>query len=128
MMKRVNYLLILLTVSLSACAQQDQKITNLPNTSKTMNKVVKTDEEWKKQLTPEQYRIARKKGTEYAFTGEYYNNHEKGMYYCACCGNPLFSSDTKFDSGTGWPSFWAPADKEDVNINRDSSLGMVREE
>lgn len=69
------------------------------------DKVIKTDEEWKKELTPEQFQVARKAGTEPAFTGKYWNSKEKGTYACACCGQPLFTSDTKFDSGTGWPSF-----------------------
>ena len=71
--------------------------------------ITKTDEEWRKQLTPEQYEVARRKGTEPAFTGKYWDNHETGMYRCACCGTPLFDSETKFDSGTGWPSFTSPA-------------------
>ena len=78
-------------------------------------KVIKSDAEWKEQLTPEQYAVARKGGTERAFTGKYYKLHDKGMYQCACCGNPLFSSDTKFESGTGWPSFWQPIRKEAVH-------------
>jgi peptide-methionine (R)-S-oxide reductase len=91
-------------------------------------KIVKTDEEWKKQLTPEQYAVARKKGTERAFTGKYYNSHEKGVYRCACCGNELFNSDTKYESGTGWPSFWAPVGQENVSTETDSALGMSRTE
>src|SRR5580693_8617868 len=91
-------------------------------------KIIKTDEEWKKQLTPEQYAVARKKGTERAFTGKYYNSHEKGMYRCACCGNELFSSDTKYESGTGWPSFWAPVAEENVSTETDSAFGMSRTE
>src|SRR5262245_51209276 len=79
-----------------------------------VEKVKKTEEEWKKQLTPEQFQVTRKKGTERAFSGEYWNNHEKGVYRCVCCGNDLFNSDTKFESGTGWPSFWKPVAKENV--------------
>ena len=94
----------------------------------TTEKVVKTDEEWRKQLTPEQYQVTRKKGTEMAFTGKYYKNHEKGMYRCICCGNALFTSDTKFESGTGWPSFWAPIAKENVEEETDSTYGMTRTE
>jgi peptide-methionine (R)-S-oxide reductase len=94
----------------------------------TTEKVVKTDEEWQRQLTPLAYSITRKKGTEPAFTGKYYNNHEKGLYRCICCGNALFSSDTKFESGTGWPSFWAPIAKENVAEETDSSYGMSRTE
>jgi len=89
-------------------------------------KVVKTDEEWKQVLTPEQFEVARNKGTEPAFTGKYWNNHEKGIYRCVCCGNALFSSDTKFESGTGWPSFWAPIAPENIRTETDLTLGMVR--
>ncbi len=77
-------------------------------------KITKTDAEWKKDLTDEQFSVARKKGTERAFTGQYWDNHEKGMYRCVCCGTELFSSDTKFDSGTGWPSFWKPISSANV--------------
>jgi len=93
-----------------------------------MEKIVKSDEEWKKQLTPEQYYVARQKGTEPAFTGKYWNNHEKGVYRCACCGTELFRSDTKFESGTGWPSFSEPVQEENVRTETDSSHGMVRTE
>jgi len=88
----------------------------------------KSEEEWKKTLTPEQYAVCRQKGTERPFTGEYYNSKEKGMYACACCGTPLFGSEAKFDSGTGWPSFWAPAAKENVRAETDRSHGMERVE
>jgi peptide-methionine (R)-S-oxide reductase len=91
-------------------------------------KVVKTDEEWKKILTPEQYQVLRKKGTERAFTGEYHDNHRKGVYVCAACGLPLFSSETKFESGTGWPSFWQPIDPKNVATETDRSFFMSRTE
>ena len=86
-----------------------------------MEKIKKSDEEWKQQLNDEQFNVARKKGTERAFTGQYWDNHEQGVYRCICCGNELFSSETKFDSGTGWPSFWAPAVKENVETEDDNS-------
>ncbi len=91
-------------------------------------KVVKTDEEWKKHLTPEQFEVARKKGTERAFSGEYWDNHETGVYRCACCGAELFASETKFDSGTGWPSFWAPLKLENVATSTDRDHMMKRTE
>jgi peptide-methionine (R)-S-oxide reductase len=87
-----------------------------------------TDEEIKKKLTPEQYEIMRNKGTEAAFSGKYYDSHEKGMYVCAVCGTQLFSSDTKFDSGTGWPSFTDPANRENVELREDNDHGMIRTE
>ncbi len=91
-------------------------------------KVVKSEDEWKQQLTPEQFHIARKKGTERAFTGEYHDTKEKGTYRCACCGTPLFSSETKYDSGSGWPSFWQPLTEENVATEDDNSLFMRRTE
>ena len=92
------------------------------------DRVVKTDAEWKKQLTPEQYQVTRKKGTERAFTGQYWNNHAAGTYLCVCCDLPLFASDTKFESGTGWPSFWAPIDPKNVKLESDNTFFMKRTE
>lgn len=92
------------------------------------DKVKKTDEEWKQQLTPQQFEITTKKGTERAFTGQYWDNHEKGVYTCVRCGNDLFTSDTKFDSGTGWPSFYQPVAKENVSTESDNSYLMERTE
>src|SRR5579883_2725519 len=89
-------------------------------------KVVKTDEEWKQELTPAQYHILRERGTERAFTGEYWNKHEERHYRCAGCGEELFRSDAKFDSGCGWPSFWDAADPEKVERRHDHSYGMHR--
>ena len=93
-----------------------------------VEKVVKSDNEWRKQLTPEEFEVTRHAGTESAFTGKYWNNHEHGLYKCICCGTALFSSDTKFESGTGWPSFWQPIAKENVSTEMDASLGMARTE
>jgi peptide-methionine (R)-S-oxide reductase len=91
-------------------------------------KVTKTDAEWRKELTREQFEVTRRKGTERAFTGEYWDNHEPGIYRCRCCGTELFRSDEKFDSGTGWPSFWKPAVDENVATEDDSSHFMRRTE
>jgi peptide-methionine (R)-S-oxide reductase len=90
--------------------------------------VVKSDKEWRQLLTPEQYRVTRKKGTEPPFSGEYYDFKEQGTYTCVCCGNELFSSETKFDSGTGWPSFWAPVSETNIKTARDISHAMLRTE
>jgi peptide-methionine (R)-S-oxide reductase len=94
----------------------------------TMDKVIKTDEEWRQQLTPEQFKVTRKKGTERAFSGALWNNHEEGIYKCVCCGTMLFSSQTKFESGTGWPSFYEPIAEENVAIESDNSLFIKRTE
>ena len=91
-------------------------------------KVIKTDEEWREQLTPEQYAMTRQKGTERAFTGEYHDFKGEGVYQCVCCGNTLFNSDAKFDSGTGWPSFWEAISEENVKVESDTTFGMIRTE
>jgi len=91
-------------------------------------KVVKSDEEWRKQLSAEEYRVARKAGTERAFTGRYWDEKSKGTYNCICCGQPLFKSETKYESGTGWPSFYAPADESAIAVKEDNSLFMRRTE
>jgi peptide-methionine (R)-S-oxide reductase len=91
-------------------------------------KVQRPDSYWKEHLTPEQYEVTRRAGTERAFTGKYWNNHEHGLYRCVCCNNALFSSDTKFESGTGWPSFWRPIAKQNVTNLVDSTWGMTRTE
>lgn len=93
-----------------------------------VNKIQKTEKEWKEQLTAEQFNVTRKKGTERPFTGEYHNNKEKGIYKCICCGSDLFSSEEKYDSGTGWPSYWAPINQENIKEEADWSLFMRRTE
>jgi peptide-methionine (R)-S-oxide reductase len=92
------------------------------------DKVIKSEDEWRSSLTPEQYEVTRKKATERPFTGEYCDLHEQGTFHCVCCGNELFASDTKFDSGSGWPSFYAPISEENVAKETDVSFGMRRDE
>jgi peptide-methionine (R)-S-oxide reductase len=92
------------------------------------NNIPKNEDEWKQKLTPDEYHILREKGTEAPFTGEYFDSHENGMYVCRACGQELFSSDTKFDSGTGWPSFTDPVNLKNVELHEDDSLGMRRTE
>ncbi len=114
-----------------ACAQKGNKeqANSIKQNNKTMSdSIIKSDEDWKKQLTPEQFDVTRKKGTERAFSNKYWDNHKQGTYYCICCGKPLFSSKTKFDSGTGWPSFFAPLDSNNVKNNVDKTYGMERVE
>jgi peptide-methionine (R)-S-oxide reductase len=135
-MKVVILLLVVLVAGLFAAfafARTGAKGTgNAPTDGKkgatVIEKVEKTDAEWRKLLTPEQYQILRKAGTERAFTGKTWNNHEKGTYVCAACKLPLFSSATKFESGTGWPSFWAPIDPSHVIEKSDWAFGMRRTE
>ncbi len=109
-------------------AAQGMPAVNDQKSPKRKDKVVKTDAEWKKQLTPLQYKILRNQGTEAAFCGGVYDNHKNGVYSCVGCGLPVFKSDAKFDSGTGWPSFFQPYAKDSVWIREDRSYGMVREE
>jgi len=130
-MKLIGLLIaLLLCVSSSACSAASTDSTQKKDDARqrsTMS-VVKSDEEWRRQLTPEQYYVTRQKGTERPFTGEYLNQHEKGTYQCVCCGLDLFSSDTKFESGTGWPSFYAPIAEENIMTESDTNLGMNRNE
>jgi peptide-methionine (R)-S-oxide reductase len=98
------------------------------NMSDPSQRIEKTEAEWKAELTPDQFRIARQKGTERAFTGEYWNSHADGMFVCACCGQPLFDSNSKFESGTGWPSFYQPVAKDKVDYETDGTMGMSRTE
>lgn len=116
----------------SAIAQQPipQRATApYPTDTTWITKVIKSKEEWKKVLTPQQYYITREEGTETPYSkGNFSDNHEKGMYYCVCCNNPLFSSVTKFDSGTGWPSFWKAYSTKSIQLKTDTSLGMERSE
>jgi peptide-methionine (R)-S-oxide reductase len=122
---RYTYFLhaLFLAITLGACGQSK----NQPEPG-TKVYLKKTNEEWKKELTAAQYHVLREKGTEQAFTGQYWDNHETGVYYCAACNLALFHSDTKFESGTGWPSFYAPLADKAVDLVKDNSHGMVREE
>jgi peptide-methionine (R)-S-oxide reductase len=114
MNKVIVFFLALFLISLSAFSQSPKFA------------VTKTDEEWKKQLSPEAYQVTRKEGTERAYTGKYWDNHEKGVYNCVCCGQELFNSATKFESGTGWPSFYQPISKKNVLVESDNSIDMER--
>jgi len=110
---------------------QEVTIVQFSDSGKRLKKVrvplvVKTEDEWRRELSPNSFDITRHAGTEIAYTGNYWNLHEKGLYRCICCENALFSSDTKFDSGTGWPSFWAPIAPENIRTKRDTTFGMVR--
>jgi len=145
-MMRRGHLLLITAVALAAggCAQSvgeteapgmNQKVTIVEFNdagekigTETVDRIVKTDEEWRKQLTPEEYRVTRNSGTEPAFCGGYLNEHEPGVYRCICCGTALFRSDAKFKSGTGWPSFFQPIAEENIEERPDNSFGMHRTE
>lgn len=117
---------LFLMISLMSCNAQNQSA----NKNETMKEypVQKSEAEWKKELTDQEYHVLREKGTERAFTGDLYDNKEEGTYLCAGCGNEMFTSETKFESGTGWPSFYAPVSKEKIDTEEDRSLGMMRTE
>jgi peptide-methionine (R)-S-oxide reductase len=129
-MKNVILIAWFLLVSLSGCAQNaENKIQSSTSSGGKMTyEIEKTDEEWKKTLTADQYYVLRQQGTEAAFTGKYHNHKATGTYICAACGNELFSSETKFRSGTGWPSFYQPVSENNVGTEVDRSYGMVRTE
>ncbi len=132
-------LLILAMFSFMACNNAQKPQTAAPKSmdkkgillsldGKPVQPIEKSNDEWKKELSAEAFYVLRKDGTERAFTGEYWDNHEKGVYVCGACGLPLFDSDTKFESGTGWPSFWQPIRESHVLVGTDTSYGMVRDE
>ena len=130
-MKNILILSIFLLLGVTSCAQDVKKIKNAAATQSNNDmvaKVLKTDAEWKKILSPEQYQVLRQQGTEFAFLGEYHDNKAKGTFICAACGNELFSSETKFRSGSGWPSFYQPISETNVGIEEDRTYGMVRTE
>jgi peptide-methionine (R)-S-oxide reductase len=122
-MKYIPILVLLLTFTACGQAQESSKVTTGP-----INKVVKSESEWKAILSPLEYHVIREKGTERAFTGEYWDNHKEGTYVCRACNLELFDAKTKFESGTGWPSFYQPIKKENVATEIDNSYGMVRGE
>lgn len=125
---RAIYIIVFASLAINACGQTSEKELSMENNSNTEQKVVKTDEEWKEILTPMQYFVTREKGTERPFTGIYDKHFEKGTYTCVACGSELFESDTKFNSGCGWPSFYDKIEEGKINYNKDLSHGMVRTE
>jgi peptide-methionine (R)-S-oxide reductase len=128
-MKRYLFYGVPALCALGALAALGNRIFSPPLYSPTMaNNIQKSDEDWRRELTPEQFYVTRQKGTEPAFTGKYWNHHEAGKYNCVCCGAELFRSEEKFDSGCGWPSFYAAANDKIVDSQTDRSYGMVRDE
>jgi peptide-methionine (R)-S-oxide reductase len=125
-MRKIKFIpFFIILISLSACAQKKAGDKNEIQNNEFKKK---TNEEWKKELSPLAFEVLREKGTERAFTGEYWDNHETGTYYCAGCHQELFGSETKFESGTGWPSFYKPIKENLVSVGTDDSYGMVRDE
>jgi peptide-methionine (R)-S-oxide reductase len=116
------------TIAIGIRTAETGVFASMETSPKTESEIRKSEQEWRKELTPEQYHVLREKGTERAFTGATWNAHDPGTYICAGCGNPLFSSDTKFESGTGWPSFWKPLSEKSVSTEDDSSFFMRRTE
>jgi peptide-methionine (R)-S-oxide reductase len=127
-MKNLYLTLVLSMLSLSACGQSKSNQNTTSKSGNPMEIIKKTEAEWKKELSPLAFHVLREKGTERAFTGEYWNTKENGTYLCGGCSTPLFSSETKFDSGTGWPSFWAPLDEKKLVNEKDMTFGMIRTE
>ncbi len=127
-MKRLLFLTYAVSLMVVVACAQKPKYSTTNSTAKGKFQVVKTTQEWKKTLSPLAYHVLREQGTERAFSGKHWNNKKKGIYTCAACDTPLFSSDTKFESGTGWPSYWKPISRKAVGITKDYSYGMVREE
>ena len=126
-MKHSIFIIFSLLIAQTACTQSSNK-ANMESKDSTDLKVKKTEAEWRQTLTPAQYNILREKGTERAFTGKYYNFFGKGTYYCAACGSKLFDSNTKFESGCGWPSFYEQSKDANIKLHKDSSFGMARTE
>ncbi|MCP5500632.1 MAG: peptide-methionine (R)-S-oxide reductase MsrB [Leptospiraceae bacterium] len=129
----MNWILIIISVFIFYCTDslknKNESIKEgIKDTKNLENKVIKTEEEWKAILKPEEYKVLREKGTERAFTGEYYDLKKKGKYYCRACGNLLFESKTKYDSGSGWPSFYKPVDNQNIETEVDKSLFVTRTE
>ncbi len=120
-------LIILLASFIYACGQEKKESEKMKQEERKFE-INKSEEEWKKELTPEEYQVLREQGTERAFTGEYYHHKEKGTYLCAACGNELFSSEHKYESGSGWPSYWQPINHSAVKTEMDKSHGMIRNE
>ena len=126
MINKVILIILLISISTLACAKNSTKVKDKEPQKKY--KVIKTEEQWKSLLSPDAYIILREKGTEKAFTGKYFNLHDKGIYSCAACNTPLFSSEHKFESGTGWPSFWKPLKNDNIKYETDTSYGILRTE
>ncbi len=127
---KLFFYIIGLSSTLSACVQQPNNkiVVNSKDSLDMSDQINLSEEEWKNKLSPEQFHVCREKGTERAFTGKYYDTKDEGVYKCAACGHPLFSSETKYDSGSGWPSFYDPIDSGNVTKHLDKSYGMIRTE